>query len=79
MRLFGVAYVVTAALAVYRMVKDMRTYYTARRSHATTRKKAIYSFESILLSILEMRPLNWRVLSKKRYRRLIYSEQAHPV
>ena len=45
MRLFGVAYAVTAALAVYRMAKDMRTYYTARRVHATTRKKAIFAFD----------------------------------
>lgn len=45
MRLFGVAYAVTAALAVYRMAKDMRTYYTARRVHATTRKKSIFTFD----------------------------------
>lgn len=48
MRLFGVAYAVTAALAVYRIVKDMRTYYMARRAHATTRKTARYMFNICL-------------------------------
>jgi hypothetical protein len=73
MRLFGVAYVVTAALAVYRMAKDMRTYYTARRAHATTRKKAIYAFDIFIGYTVSCGPTSMTGVSQLgRYRPEIY-------
>lgn len=73
MRLFGVAYFITAALAVYRMAKDMRTYYTARRAHATTRKKAIYAFDIFLGHTVSCGPTSMTGVSQfGRYRPEIY-------